>query len=144
MKLQIVIALVALMLAAPVAAPGADELRIDRWLVLGPAGIMADGSALAGGADAALDFDYLPIARLDPKAGASVQWSAQKQLSWTPGAARFSGRSLPAGGLPGRIPGKPALAPGRSRCRRPVPGPLLSGWRGAGQAARPWQEQLCR
>ncbi len=93
MKLQTVIALVALMLAAPVAVPGADELRIDRWLVLGPAGIMADGSALAGGADAALDFDYLPIARLDPKAGASVQWSAQKQLSWTPGAARFSGEA---------------------------------------------------
>ena len=93
MKLQIVIAIVALMLAAPVAAPGADELKIDRWLVLGPTGIVADGSALAGGADAALDFDFLPYARLDPKAGASVQWSAQKQLSWTPGAARFTGEA---------------------------------------------------
>jgi dipeptidyl aminopeptidase/acylaminoacyl peptidase len=91
MKLQIAIAIIALVLAAPVAAPGAEELKIDRWLVLGPAGIVADGSALAGGAEAALDFDHLPYARLEPKAGAGVQWSARERLSWTPGAARFTG-----------------------------------------------------
>jgi dipeptidyl aminopeptidase/acylaminoacyl peptidase len=91
MKLQIVIAIAALLMATPVLAQGADELRIDRWLVLGPAEIAAGGAAFAGGADAALDFDYLPTARLDPKAGTSVQWNSRKQLSWTPGAARFTG-----------------------------------------------------
>jgi dipeptidyl aminopeptidase/acylaminoacyl peptidase len=94
MKQQIVLAILILLLVAPVRAQGTGESKIDQWLVLGPAELLADGVALAGGADSALEYDFLPPARLGPEAGAGVRWSAQKQLSWSPGAARFSGAAV--------------------------------------------------
>ena len=90
MKAQIILSIVAL-LAMPVFAQRADAGKIDQWLVLGPAEIQADGAALPGGADNALDYDFLPAARLRPEAGMNVLWDARRQLTWHPGAARFAG-----------------------------------------------------
>jgi dipeptidyl aminopeptidase/acylaminoacyl peptidase len=94
MKQQIVLAILILLLVAPVRAQGTGESKIDQWLVLGPAELLADGVALAGGADSALEYDFLAPARLSPEAGAGVHWSGPEQLSWRPGAARFSGAAV--------------------------------------------------
>ena len=91
MKLRMILAMTALVLVSPFPAPGAEELKIDSWLVLGPAEILANGAAFPHGADAALDFDFLEPSRLEPRAGKSVQWSTQKQLTWRSAAARFTG-----------------------------------------------------
>jgi|GEM_PF-6840237 len=91
MKLRMILAMTALLLASPFPALGAEELKIDSWLVLGPAELLANGAALPAGAEAALDFDFLEPFRLDPQAGKSVQWSPQKHLTWRSAAARFTG-----------------------------------------------------
>ncbi len=89
MKLRIAAFVAALLVMAPALAPGADGIQIDTWLVLGPAEPLAGGETL--GADAALDYDYLLPAQLDPGAGSAVGWAPGRRLSWQPGAARFSG-----------------------------------------------------
>ncbi len=94
MKLRMILVMTALVLASPFLAPGAEELKIDSWLVLGPAELLANGAALPAGADAALDFDFLEPSCLDAKAGKPVQWSPQKHLSWRPAAARFTGTAI--------------------------------------------------
>lgn len=89
MKLRIAAIVAALLVMAPAMARGADEIKIDTWLVLGPAEPLAGGETL--GADAALDFDYLALAELEPSAGGAVEWVPGWRLSWQPGAARFFG-----------------------------------------------------
>lgn len=71
--------------------PQATVVKISQWLVLGPAEILANGEALPAGEEAALEYDFLSIARLSPEAGVKVQWGTQRQLSWRPEAARFAG-----------------------------------------------------
>ena len=83
--------LAALLMAAPFVSFAADAPRIDRWLVLGPAEILAEGEALPATGDAALDYDFLPVARLRPEAGARVQWGARQQLAWRQDAPLISG-----------------------------------------------------
>ncbi len=89
MKLRIAAIVAALLVMAPALARGADEIKVDNWLVLGPAEPLAGGETL--GADAALDYDYLPPADLDPVAGGAVEWAPGRRLSWQAGAARFFG-----------------------------------------------------
>ena len=91
MKPRMLLAITALVLASSFLAHGAEELTIDQWLVLGPAELLASGEALVANAEAALDFDFLEPSGLEPQAGNSVRWSTQKDLSWRPAAARFSG-----------------------------------------------------
>ncbi len=90
MKPQIVFCMIAL-LSLTVFSQSAAAVKIDEWLVLGPAAILADGAALPPGADGALDYDFLPPSGLRPDGGAKVQWDTQRQLTWRPGAARFAG-----------------------------------------------------
>ena len=89
MKLRIAAVVAALLVLAPALARGADEIKIDTWLVLGPAEPLVGGETL--GADAALDYDYLPLAELEPGAGSAVEWAPGRRLQWQPGAARFLG-----------------------------------------------------
>jgi len=91
MKLKIALGLLILLLAMPLAAQaGAQE--INRWLILGPAEIQANGEALsASGADAALAYDFLPFSRLRPAAGTDVQWSSRQLLTWRSEESRFAG-----------------------------------------------------
>ncbi|MBN2345045.1 MAG: S9 family peptidase [Candidatus Aminicenantes bacterium] len=89
MKLQIVLGIAILLVALPVCVQGAGELRIDPWLVLGPADIVVDGKALSPGGDAALDYDFLDPARLRPLEGAKIQWGARRTISWRSSSARF-------------------------------------------------------
>lgn len=89
MKLPTVPCLLFLLAALPV-FPQANAQKISQWLVLGPAEIQANGEALPAGEAAALEYDFLPAARLRPEAGVKVQWSTRRQLAWRPGAARFS------------------------------------------------------
>ncbi len=91
MKPRMILAIAALVLAVPFLASGAEELKIDSWLVLGPAELLDGGAALSAGDEAALGFDFLEPSRLDPRAGKSVQWSVQKHLTWRAAAARFTG-----------------------------------------------------
>jgi dipeptidyl aminopeptidase/acylaminoacyl peptidase len=80
-----------MLLAALPALAQANVLKINQWLVLGPAEILADGAALPAGEDVALEFDFLAPLRLRPQAGEAVRWSGQRQLSWQPAPARFNG-----------------------------------------------------
>ncbi|MBN2400281.1 MAG: S9 family peptidase [Candidatus Aminicenantes bacterium] len=91
MKAQIFLCIVALLLAAPPLFSQAHVQKVDQWLVLGPAEILADGAALPAGKSAALDYDFLEPARLRPMAGSPVQWSTRRQFYWQTGPARFSG-----------------------------------------------------
>ena len=91
MKAKTFYCLLALLLAALPILPQANAQKINQWLVLGPAEIVADGAALPAGEEAALDYDFLAPARLRPAAGIKAQWSTQRQLNWRAGAARFAG-----------------------------------------------------
>lgn len=85
MRIPLLLAVLAALLPAIVI--GADQARIDRWLVLGPAELLAGGEALT--TDAALDCEFLEPARLAP--GADVEWAPGRRLPWQAGAARFPG-----------------------------------------------------
>ncbi|MCX6558429.1 MAG: S9 family peptidase [Candidatus Aminicenantes bacterium] len=80
-----------MLLAALPAIAQANLVKINQWLVLGPAEILADGAALPAGEDAALEYDFLAPLRLCPQAVEDVRWGSQRQLSWQPAPARFSG-----------------------------------------------------
>jgi dipeptidyl aminopeptidase/acylaminoacyl peptidase len=90
MRVKIVFCILAL-LAVPVFSQNTEAGKINEWLVLGPAEVQANGAALPGGADNALEYDFLSPDRLRPESGAKVQWDTQRLLSWRPGAARFTG-----------------------------------------------------
>jgi dipeptidyl aminopeptidase/acylaminoacyl peptidase len=94
MKAKTFYCLLALLLAALPVLPQANVQKINQWLVLGPAEIIANGAALPVGEGAALEYDFLPIARLRPETGVNVQWSAQRQLSWETGNARCAGSAV--------------------------------------------------
>jgi dipeptidyl aminopeptidase/acylaminoacyl peptidase len=91
MKLQIIFCILAVLLTTPAFSQKPDAIKINEWLVLGPAEIQANGVALPGGADNGLEYDFLPLARLRPETGVKVQWDTQRQLSWRHAAARFAG-----------------------------------------------------
>lgn len=90
MNLRVLLLVAALASLLPAIVTGADQARIDRWLVLGPAEPLAGGGELD--ADAMLDYDFLEPERLDPAAG-SVGWGPGRRLPWQAGAARFTGAS---------------------------------------------------
>ncbi len=74
----------------PVSAQ-ANVQKINQWLVLGPAELLADGAALPAGGEAALEYDFLAPLRLRPQAGEMVRWGSRRQPSWQPLPARFAG-----------------------------------------------------
>jgi len=88
MKMRMIPVLLLLALLAPSKATAAEETRIDRWLVLGPAEPLAGGAGLD--ADALLDYDFLEPGRIDPGAG-GVEWGPGRRLEWLAGSARFAG-----------------------------------------------------
>jgi hypothetical protein len=90
MNMRTVLCILIMLVALP-AFPQANAQKISQWLVLGPAEILADGQALPAGEEAALEYDFLSIARLHPEAGLKVQWGTQRQLTWRPETARFTG-----------------------------------------------------
>ena len=102
MKAKIIYCLLALLLAALPVLPQATAQKINQWLVLGPAEILADGAALPAGEDAALDYDFLPTGRLRPAADDKAQWSTQRQLSLAAGGQPAS---------PGRLPSRRSIWP---------------------------------
>ncbi|MCU0275676.1 MAG: prolyl oligopeptidase family serine peptidase [Acidobacteria bacterium] len=89
MKQRIILAIAALMLAAALPGQSTGEVRIDTWLVLGPAELLADG------ADAALDWDFVSPVGLNPAAGLKVRWHAERSLAWRESAPRFTASSRP-------------------------------------------------
>ncbi len=91
MKVRTFSCIVALLLASPPLFSQAHVQKVNQWLVLGPAEILADGAALPAGETAVLDYDFLAPARLRPMAGSPVQWSTRRQCYWQTGPARFSG-----------------------------------------------------
>jgi dipeptidyl aminopeptidase/acylaminoacyl peptidase len=90
MNMRTVLCILIMLTALP-AFPQANAQKISQWLVLGPAEILADGQALPAGEEAALEYDFLSISRLHPEAGLKVQWGTQRQLTWRPETARFTG-----------------------------------------------------
>ncbi len=90
MKSRTISSLLFLLATLPIFAQ-ANAQKIGQWLVLGPAPILANGEALPAGDDAAMEYEFLPVRRLRPEAGAKALWSTQQQLAWRADAARFTG-----------------------------------------------------
>ena len=89
MRAKFIFYIAALLLALSGFAQGNIQ-KINQWLVLGPAEILAGAAALPAGDEAALIYDFLVPADLRPQANANVRWSTTQRLSWQPGMARFT------------------------------------------------------
>jgi dipeptidyl aminopeptidase/acylaminoacyl peptidase len=71
--------------------PQTASVEISQWLTLGPVEILSSESVLPANESPILDYDFLPLLRLNPEAGMKVQWNLERSLSWRPAALSFTG-----------------------------------------------------
>ncbi|MCK4763029.1 MAG: S9 family peptidase [Candidatus Aminicenantes bacterium] len=59
-----------------------DLQPVDKWLVLGPAGVSTAEKNLLKNTSAVLGFDFISLSGLLPSAGETVTWASGEKLKW--------------------------------------------------------------